>query len=338
MHLVKKFLPAFNIKSFALHSLVWGALIGLPILIPHRPPTGQGLGVAVLSHYFFTITNILHAALFYLNAFWVQPKLFNEGKKWQYTLAVSILVGAIFYLKILLIQIGFFSFSLEPYLLPILFFPTVLFVLISIVYRMVIDKINFENEQLKMELKFLRSQVSPHFLFNVLNNMVSMARKKSDQLESSLIKLSGLMRYMLHESGGLQVSLDKEIEYLKSYIELQEIRFSHDVPVRVNLPEGDSSHKIEPMLLIPFVENAFKHGVGLIDEPKIHISLSIEDGHLLFRVKNKFNQQDNQKDSRSGIGLKNVKKRLDILYPDKHQLDISHTDNIFNVHLKITLQ
>src|SRR6266487_1244233 len=130
----------------------------------------------------------------------------------------------------------------------------------SIAYRMIIDKIasdkllqERENENLKTELSFLRSQVSPHFMFNVLNNMVALARKRSDQLETSLIKLSSLMRYMLYETDEARVSLEKEMEYLQSYIDLQRQRFGKNIAIDTSFTEVDGSYTIEPMLLIPFV-------------------------------------------------------------------------------------
>lgn len=335
MHLFKEHLPKINLKSVVLHALVWGALLGLPYLF--NASGEYSINEHTLSQFFFTVTNILHAILFYLNAYWLYPRFFIKGRRWQYIFLVLILIGLFFYTKMVLIQIGIFSFSMKSSLIPILFFPTVLFVLISIVYRLVIDKINFENEQLNMELKFLRSQINPHFLFNILNNMVAMARKKSDQLESSLIKLSGLMRYMLDEPDKT-VSLTEEVEYLKNYIELQRIRFSNDVPIRVHLAEVNNTHKIEPMLLIPFVENAFKHGVGLIDDPVIEISLSVDGKTLFFEVTNRFNDRNKQKDPGSGIGLKNVGKRLELLYPDQHQIEISQADNKFKVRLKLILK
>lgn len=340
MDIFKGLFPTFNFKFVALHTLVWGALLGVPYLLHagNEHTVNVDGHILTLPRSFFTVTNLLHAILFYFNAYWVQPQFFNKGKKLLYMLSVGILIGLFFYLKILLFQFGTFTTPLEPSLMPMLFFPTVLFVLISIVYRLVIDKRNFENEQLNMELKFLRSQVNPHFLFNVLNNMVSMARKGSDQLEPSLIKLSGLMRYMLYDSENQKVPLTQEIEYLKSYIELQKIRFSDEVPIRVNLAETNNSHKIEPMLLIPFVENAFKHGVGWIDDPMIDISLSVDDNILFFEVTNRFDDKNSQKDSRSGIGLKNVKKRLELLYPGRHQIKISRGDDLFKVHLKLTLK
>src|SRR4029078_9561482 len=129
-----------------------------------------------------------------------------------------------------------------------------------------------ETENLKTELSFLRSQVSPHFMFNIMNNMVALARKRSELLEPSLIKLSALLRYMLYETEE-KVPLQKEVEYLQSYIDLQKQRFGKGVAIHTCLQQVDDTYQIEPMLLIPFVENAFKHGTGLIDKAEIDVEL-----------------------------------------------------------------
>jgi LytS/YehU family sensor histidine kinase len=124
-------------------------------------------------------------------------------------------------------------------------------------------------------------------MFNVLNNLASLARKKSDQLESVIIQLSHLMRYMLYEAGEKKVTLDKEIEYVKSYIDLQKLRFGSDVTVTFQVNVKNSDLPIEPMLLIPFVENSFKHGIGLIVDPMIIVNLTSDNNTLLFQSKTK---------------------------------------------------
>jgi LytS/YehU family sensor histidine kinase len=195
-----------------------------------------------------------------------------------------------------------------------------------------------ETENLKTELSLLRSQASPHFMFNVLNNMVALARKKSDLLEPSLLKFSSLMRYMLYETDEDKVPLEKEIEYLQSYIDLQQLRFGKNVVIDVDMQSADGNYEIEPMLLIPFVENAFKHGTGMIEEAHIGISLKTEKGLLLFMVKNKYNPASIEiKDKTSGIGLNNVRRRLNLLYGNKQQLQITEKDNWFTVSLKLNL-
>lgn len=235
------------------------------------------------------------------------------------------------------------------HLIPLLFkntFSYFLIIVSSIAYCMIIDRIKSdrlakekETENLKTELQLLRSQINPHFMFNVLNNMVSLARKKSELLEPSLIKLSSLMRYMYYDSKEGRVSLSKEVAYIKSYIEIQEQRFQGSLEVNANLLLPDNNYYIEPMLLIPFVENAFKHGVVLVDDAKINIDLNIINGILYFRVNNKFSADKNEiKDKTPGIGLKNVKKRLALLYSDCYHLDIRTEDNWHTVSLQLNLK
>jgi LytS/YehU family sensor histidine kinase len=213
----------------------------------------------------------------------------------------------------------------------------------STAYQMIRDRIQAdkllkekENENLKTELSFLRSQVSPHFMFNVLNNMVALARKRSDLLEPSLIKLSSLMRYMLYEADEDLVSLESEVEYLQSFIDLQLQRFGNKVSVKLDFSEIDADYEIEPMLLIPFVENAFKHGVSGLDDAIIEIELKAIKKQLLFVVSNKYNNQlEEIKDKTSGIGLANVKRRLQLLYQSNYQLKIENANNFFTVSLHL---
>ncbi len=215
----------------------------------------------------------------------------------------------------------------------------------SIAYRMTIDRIRAsrlvkekENENLKTELLLLRSQISPHFMFNVLNNMVSLARKGSDKLENSLIKLSGIMRYLYYDTKEDKISLIKELDYLKSYIDLQELRFHGVVKVESDIQLTQSDDSIEPMLLIPFIENAFKHGIVLIPDPEINISLSVEDHILHFKVKNKFSPDSNEiKDKTPGIGLNNVRRRLELSYGDDYILNIKKSEQWYTVLLHLNL-
>ncbi len=233
----------------------------------------------------------------------------------------------------------------NPYnLSPIL--SSLVAILCSFCYRVILDNRarqqlvkERENINLQSELTFLRSQISPHFMFNILNNLVSLARKKSDDLEPSLINLSQLMRYMLYESDDNKVLLSKELEYLNSYINLQLLRFGSKVKVNLQTSGDLDRYTIEPMLLIPFVENAVKHGTGMIENPVINISIAVVEtqNQLHFKVDNVISPLDVSKDSNSGIGIVNVRRRLAILYPNKHQLDIENQKDTFTVNLFITL-
>ncbi len=295
----------------------------------------------------FRINDLLLIGCFYLNALILFPKLANKKKYLLYLLSVAACY-AVWMLQSWLLMKNFSLIDAHFNLRKHIFFTIFVFLFIlacSITYRAIRDNIRIdnlakekENEFLKTELSLLRSQVSPHFMFNVLNNMVALARKQSDQLEPSLIKLSSLMRYMLYETDEEKVSLEKETDYLQSYIDLQQQRFGKKVAINTNFSQADKLYFIEPMLLIPFVENAFKHGTGLIEQAMINIELSAADNQLQFVVQNKFNPASNEiKDKASGIGLTNVARRLELLYKDNHQLKIDKTNDFFTVSLKINL-
>jgi two-component system, LytTR family, sensor kinase len=329
-----------------LHSLAWILICALPFLIrtsnndSHKPPFEIGF------LYFYIATRPFWIGLFYLNAFYLFPKFIPQKK---YTFFVVTQLLGLFLLSVIH-SIGLNVF-LKPTSYEIANFLTYnsiyyLFILASsIAYRLIIDKIasdkllqERENENLKTELSFLRSQVSPHFMFNVLNNMVALARKKSEQLEPSLIKLSSLMRYMLYETDEQKVPLEKEVEYLQSYIDLQKQRFGKNVTTHTCFSESDGNYSIEPMLLIPFVENAFKHGTGLIEHAEINIELKAKNDVLHFTVRNKYNHQsEEQKDKTSGIGMSNVERRLNLLYAKNHSLLITNKDGWFTISLQLNL-
>jgi LytS/YehU family sensor histidine kinase len=175
-------------------------------------------------------------------------------------------------------------------------------------------------------------------MFNVLNNMVALARKKSDALEPSLIKLSSLLRYMLYETDEDKVMLEKEVDYLQSYIKLQSQRFGKNVKINASFQKIEPGYTIEPMLLIPFVENAFKHGTGLVSGAQIDIDLKVEKGILRFDVRNRYQEiAEEKKDKTSGIGLNNVKRRLNLLYNKSHSLHMDKKDGWFTVMLQLNL-
>lgn len=290
--------------------------------------------------------NLIWVGLFYLNACLLIPRLVYRKK-----VVLYILVQVLVFLLVALAAAAFLKYHLhEPSFrlpMPLLMniFPFLFVQACSMAYRLIADKLREEklgkekeNEGLKTELSFLRSQISPHFIFNVLNNMVSLARKKSDLLEPSLLRLSGLMRYMLYESDETRVLLSREIEYLQSYIELQSLRFGSDVDLKVDLDTPDRDYFIEPMLLIPFVENAFKHSASCMNKPLIEVVLRVQDGVLRFKVNNHFEPGiENNADRTSGIGLQNVRRRLNLLYGSNHSLLVTEKDGIYSISLQIIL-
>jgi two-component system LytT family sensor kinase len=326
------------------HIAVWCILLVLPHFL--IPGASRNAEPGFLPGSFFTATNIYHIGLFYFTAFVLYPLFFNKNNWWLFILVVLVIITGSFYLKLIVTRYWYPEVKLHGWTNPVLFFPTIIFLVASIIYRLIIDKIENEKkqkeiiaDQLSMKLKFLRSQINPHFIFNVLTNLVSLARKQSKQMEPALIMLSELMRYMLYESDEKRVSLLVEIDYLKSYIKLQELRFGNVVKISFDMDISPTQlqYCIEPMLLIPFVENAFKHGMGA-DEPFIEIILRVHDRRLIFGVYNKYADADQNKDETSGIGLENVRSRLMLLYPDMHELVIKKQNNLFHVQLTLQLK
>jgi len=317
--------------------MIWLVLISIPAII-FRGQTASGL-----TQTFFIASTLYHIGLFYFNAYFLYPRLLTK-KRWPlYIICIAAIVQASYYLKIYILQLNP-DFKLTPANDRIIFFSLIPFVAASIIFRLISDRIRFEKmekeartQRLDAELKFLRSQVSPHFLFNMLTNMVSLARKKSDLLEPSLIKLSDLLRYMLYDSGEEKISLGKEVEQLENYIVLQQLRFGEDVKLGMDIKNECPDCMIEPMLLIPFIENAYKHGIGMTKEAYIDIAILVEGNHLIFTISNNYNPTSLSKDKNSGIGLMNVKNRLKLLYPGKYVLSIKDEAGIFSVHLKLDL-
>jgi sensor histidine kinase YesM len=332
-----------------LHAAAWVLLFSLPYLL--RPSLNEGRvqrPEPPLMHLRYAINNLIYVGFFYLNALWLIPHFIYKRKYKQWAAIIIVCFLSILFITwltlFLLMEQGQSTFNVRGHILFNFFF-FLFFLTSSTAYRMIKDRARAdriarekENENLKTELSLLRSQASPHFMFNVLNNMVALARKKSDLLEPSLLKFSSLMRYMLYEADEDKVSLEKEIDYLQSYIDLQQQRFGKNVQVNVSLQKIDDNYEIEPMLLIPFVENAFKHGTGLIEGAMIKIQLKVENNKLDFMVQNKYDPSSTEvKDKTSGIGLTNVKRRLNLLYGSKQCLLITQTDNWFNVSLQLNI-
>jgi two-component system, LytTR family, sensor kinase len=195
-------------------------------------------------------------------------------------------------------------------------------------------KADMINQSQSSELALLRSQVNPHFLFNTLNNIYSLVCQKSEDAPEAIMKLSSIMRYMLYDATTDKVPLEKEIEYLQSFIQLQKLRSRQSNFAEFTIQGNVNGRTIAPMLLIPFVENAFKHGSKNVPHPGIRITLISEPDQISFEVINQIRKNTiGSKDQTGGIGLPNIKRRLELLYPDKYTLEIKEDQNIYSVKL-----
>ena len=340
----------YNRKAIRIvtHVAAWAVALSLPYLLDsHHGMRHHKDDIHEWDFFYLNfITSILWIGPFYLNATVLMPAFFYRKR---YPAYVALLAAAFF--SVLLINMLLFIYFFHlPHFSPqgatLFLLPAfILVIAVSTAYRVVRDKMAADElahqrheENLKTELSFLRSQINPHFIFNILNNLVALDQMKSPELGPTILKLSALMQYMLYETDEDKVPVNKEIEYLQCYIDLQRQRFGAKVPINLSLDETPSMYEIEPMLLIPFVENAFKHGVGLIEHPAIHVSLHIEEGILHFSVRNRYNPASTEtQDKGSGIGLGNVSRRLRLLYGNQQVLQISKENDWFIVKLELNL-
>lgn len=197
------------------------------------------------------------------------------------------------------------------------------------------NKILQAQLQLKeQELKFLKMQIHPHFLFNSLNTIYGFALKKKEEAPEMILKLSNLLDYILYQVNKPKVNLQDEIDHLEDYIALEEMRFNDTLKVDFYKENINETIQVAPMLLIPFLENSFKHGEIINGSMQVDLSLKMNNNTLLFKIENSSN---NAKGEKPGIGLENIRKRLEMLYPNDHQLKITHENEKFSVDLQIEI-
>lgn len=198
------------------------------------------------------------------------------------------------------------------------------------------DKLEMELKLRETELKLLKGQIQPHFLFNTMNNLYSLSLDKSDKTSEVIIKLSDLLSYIIYDCSAEKVSLEKEIEFIESYIDLEKLRYDKSLKIKTSI-KGDKKNKfIAPMILHTFIENSFKHGASKdTDNPSIEINLTINDNWLNFTVYN--SKADDDEKPGSGIGIENAKRRLQLIYPNRHSIEIISNRNSYYVILEIQL-
>jgi LytS/YehU family sensor histidine kinase len=203
-----------------------------------------------------------------------------------------------------------------------------------------VEKMQEEMEKAKLnaELALLKNQISPHFFFNTLNNIYSLIGRNNEDSKNAVIKLSKLMRYLLDESGQDNKLLSDEIEFMNNYIDLMKLRIGAKTKLNINFPSVYNDRMIPYLLFVSLIENAFKYGISVQEESYVNISLECGDKNILFKCENGLPESNNAPIFAStGIGLENLKKRLSLLYPGRHELEINRTKNKFEVNLFIQL-
>ncbi len=335
-----------------LHILFWALLLIMPFMFERGEPRALPPNMPPPPNFKFEnvrlgiyVFQFLLIAYFYFVAFWLVPRFLDKKKGWVFAV-LAISAGVFNLLVIYGVRSAFLS-NHPPLFIRIEITLSIIILLSGITFGLIKrsfandKKMNeIEAENLRTELLFLRSQISPHFLLNTLNNLVSLARKNSENLEPMLLKLSGILKYMVYEAEDDKIRLLDEINYLQNYISLQQLRTDKYTDIVFNCSVQNEDQMIVPMLLIPFIENAFKHGIVNLQKPYIAINLREESEQLVLSVVNKFDMLGHQvQDNTSGIGLVNVKRRLELLYPGNYELNIYENKvGLYSVNLKINLR
>jgi hypothetical protein len=289
--------------------------------------------------------NYVLAALFV--SYILLPRYFYTKKYYRFALGILVLLICVLLLEEFVLEKIFYPDSrgsMFPGVIPTLLgiIPTIM-ILVGFKFAWDAQKKQSELEALntmvaESRLQFLKSQINPHFLFNNLNNLYSYALENSSKTPTIILELSSLLRYMLYDCREKLVPLEKEIECLQNFVRLQELQIEERGDIEFTVSGNAQNQSIAPLILIVFVENCFKHSTSSqSDNIHIQVDLDIQDGFLNMKCNNSYSPNTNTEKLSKGIGLENVKSRLELLYPDAHELKISHDEKVFKVDLVITL-
>jgi len=342
-----------------LHLFAWAILLGLPLYFFKRWDVGKDF------IWLYYIGNFINGIIFYSNYLVLVPRYFFGSKKHRYYLSAFFLLAFLYVVSErsneLIFkyvpghekheekeivqgekdkpgpppfrQIHFLNYIFTSFIL--IFFSIGLRVMERHSLTEKLQK-ELEKEKLNSELAFLKSQISPHFFFNTLNNIYALIGINVEDSQKAVLKLSKLMRYLLYESEHGNTLMSNEIDFMNNYIDLMKLRMNDKINLSVSFPEKFEDFNIPPLLFIPFIENAFKHGISYREKSFIDISMTVKKDSLTFLCNNSlFNSRETEDLEHSGIGLENVGKRLNLLFPGKHELKTNKSDSAFEVILNI---
>jgi hypothetical protein len=298
-----------------------------------------------------TVQLVFTMLIAYLNYFYTWPRFLNSKNIWRYVAEFSIPFAALITARVHLHRYiidgytGQNEYFYSSFFIVQITAVTLFIVLFVGMLRFAVDWFEFEarkkeveNERLIAELNFLKAQINPHFLFNTLNNLYYLAYTKSENTTEVIAKLSQMMRYMIYDSNHPRVLLNKEIEYMQNYISLENLRLNNQIPIHFKIEGSTENISIAPLIFITFLENAFKHGVSNND-PKawVNITIRLKGDTCVYTVENSKALAMSASAEKSGIGLQNVHRRLDLSYPDQYKIKIEDKPESYFVELTLTL-
>jgi len=364
---MKNYFTGNKIKIL-LHLLAWVIILGIPLYFFKRWEVGNDFMWA------YYVGNLINGIIFYSNYLVLVPRFFFASRKLKYYLSVIILLIFLYFVSDRSNEVIFKyvpgrnnteeinkpkekgsevgppkpddQFGRPPFREMHLFnyiFTSLFLVFFSVGMRVLerhsqTEKLQkeLEKEKLNSELAFLKNQISPHFFFNTLNNIYSLISINAEDSQKAVLRLSKLMRYLLYDSEHGDTKLSNEIDFMNNYIDLMKLRMNNKISLTVTLPEKYGDINIPPLIFIPFIENAFKHGISYREKSFIEISMTTINESIIFRCANSIvKNRETDESEHSGIGLENVTKRLNLLFPGKHELKINRSDKEFEVLLQI---
>ena len=336
-------------RGLLYHIFFW--VIFFLFMVINRPES-VSLGANMVRQ---SIRVIFYIIIVYINLYYLFPRYLKLNKLFTYLTLLISLVAIATPIEVLLHHFLFsannvslaeeFTFSRNS----AVFLGTFFVGFSSSIYKIINDwmehqreRMDLQRQNLTSELKYLKTQINPHFFFNTLNSLYALTLKKSDRAPEIVLKLSEMMRYMLYESNERMLSLDQEINYIENYLDLEKLRHGENFKIEMKIKGDPSGHKIAPLLFIPFLENSFKHGIDHeLKSGYVSISLDIQPKELHLNVINSLPQKEiviaKEEKKVGGIGLTNVRRRLNILYPKRHKLEVNKTDKEFQVNLDLQI-
>jgi sensor histidine kinase YesM len=333
-------------RFFLINFLGCLAFLSLPVF--SSPDFGMGWDLIYITPFQKSFVRfVILLGIFYASYYYFIPKLYFNSKKVIFALALLGSYG-------ILIGITEIVFGENDHMPPRgahfgpprqhpLFFDTQMLIPFLLVIALAfLIKINsrmneIHDEKLSAEVSYLKAQINPHFLFNTLNSLYALTLQKSNEAPNAVLKLSGIMRYVVTESSQDFVALDKEINYIKDYIELQKLRLDNSVSLSFDIHGTTTGRAIAPLILIPFIENAFKYGINPDKDSYIKIVIEIQNHSLSMSVKNAIAASEIDEEFKTEEGLKNTQKRLELIYSGKYELEVIEDGKEYAVNLKIEL-
>lgn len=334
-------------KTILLHLAFWSLYVlseYLANIFHYRPGEGYLLWIHIAEG----LPVIVIPA--YLTAYWLVPRYLEQNRIWPFLLGIAAMMAFVFAGRLGALYLWiYFEGGSDIYIPPSKVLKNTIrdysVIALAVCLKIIVDwrqqrQLNRQLREAKaeVELQLLKSQLHPHFLFNTLNNIYGLSLQQSDKVPDGIIRLSRILDYLVYYSQKEAIALNKEIELIRNYIALEQLRYGKKLQLAAELPDVDESLNASPLLLLPFVENAFKHGArGADGKWWIKMRLQMVGGRLVFSIENSKSPQAAPGNANGGIGLKNIRERLALLYPQRHQLTIDDSEHVFSVRLEVSL-